>query len=252
MGIRTSIIWLDTVDSTNNEARRHISTLANLSVLSASFQTAGKGQRGNSWKSASGENLMFSIVLKFSDGVLPPVTAKDQFIISELTTVAVHDYLLSEGVVSRIKWPNDIYVGRKKICGILIENSLSEEELAYSIAGVGLNMNQTAFPPELVNPSSMALLTGKKYDLHRSLEDLMEHFSNTVSLLLSENGKSLLHSRYLDLLYQKDEVHHYVDCTTGKSFQGTIKGISDKALLQVEMPGGSLKEFAFKEINYII
>ena len=111
-------MWLERVDSTNDEARRHISDIDNLSVVSALSQTAGRGQRGNTWTSNAGENLMFSIVLK-----TPVLMAEDHFALNEIAALSVADFLSTYGIKAEIKWPNDIYVGEKKICGILIENS---------------------------------------------------------------------------------------------------------------------------------
>ncbi len=151
------IIWLEEVDSTNEEARRRISYIDNLSVVSAVRQTAGRGQRGNSWQSADGENLTFSIVLKFGADQLEPMAASGQFVISEVTALSVVDFLAAYDIEAKIKWPNDIYVGNRKICGILTENALKGNCLSHSIVGIGLNVNQTVFDPSLPNPTSMAL-----------------------------------------------------------------------------------------------
>ena len=123
------IIWLTSADSTNKEAQRRISDIDNLSVLSATEQTEGRGQRGNTWSSESGKNLLFSVVLKFSDtvfegGLLPEMHAHDQFVISEASSLAIVDLLAENDIEAKIKWPNDIYVNSRKICGILIENSI--------------------------------------------------------------------------------------------------------------------------------
>ena len=152
------IIWLDTIDSTNEEARRRISEIDNLSVISANCQTSGKGQRGNTWSSNPSENLTFSIVTKFStEGEVPSVRAADQFVISEIGALAAIDCLATYNIEAKIKWPNDIYVGNKKICGILIENAVRDGRLATSIIGVGLNVNQLHFDPALPNPTSMLI-----------------------------------------------------------------------------------------------
>ena len=147
------IIWLQNVDSTNEEARRRFSECDNLSVLSAVSQTSGKGQRGNSWTSEPGANLTFSIILK--DGYR--IKAYDQFVLSEITALSVIDFLSFHGIDSSIKWPNDIYVDKKKICGILVENSLRGEFVSSSIIGIGLNINQRNFDVNLPNPTSMIL-----------------------------------------------------------------------------------------------
>ena len=111
------IMWLKSVDSTNEEDRRRISEIDNLSVLSAFEQTAGRGQRGNSWTSNVGENLMFSIVLKSAsdDSELGGIEARNQFILNEISSLSVVDFLRLHGIKAQIKWPNDIYVGSRKI-----------------------------------------------------------------------------------------------------------------------------------------
>ena len=177
------IIWLKSVDSTNDECRRRISDMDNLSVMSAMSQTAGKGQRGNTWSSSPGENLTFSVVLKFksattNDG-LEPMQAYDQSIISEITSLSVVDLLSSHGIQAKIKLPNDIYVDWKKICGMLIENAVRGEWMTYSIIGIGLNVNQRNFDVSLPNPTSMALLSSENdtlYNLEVLLEEFMEIF----------------------------------------------------------------------------
>ena len=175
MAKKHDIIWLESVDSTNEEAKRHISDIDNLSVLSALEQTAGHGQRGNTWSSNAGENLLFSIVLKYSkDGTevqLPPLDAKRQSAISELTALALIEFLSRHQISAQIKWPNDIYAGDNKICGILIENSLKGMEIDWSIIGIGLNVNQTSFPDNLLNPTSMRI-----ENEGANIEDLVSEF----------------------------------------------------------------------------
>ena len=165
MAKKHDIIWLESVDSTNEECRRHISDIDNLSVVAALSQTSGKGQRCNRWISSPGENLTFSVALKFpiSGGAatgksgLEPMHAYDQFVLSEITSLSVVELLAEHGIEAKIKWPNDIYVAEKKICGILIENSLRGEWIQHSIIGIGLNVNQRNFDVKLPNPTSMAL-----------------------------------------------------------------------------------------------
>ena len=161
MAKKHDIIWYDRLDSTNEEAKRHISDIDNLSVLSALEQTAGRGQRGNTWSSKAGENLLFSIVLKYSndgtDAQLPSLDAKRQSAVSELTALALTEFLSRHQIKAQIKWPNDIYTDDRKICGVLIENSLRGKSLSHSIIGIGLNVNQRNFDVNLPNPGSMAL-----------------------------------------------------------------------------------------------
>ena len=242
------VLWLDTVDSTNNEARRRIESADSLSVVAAKWQTAGRGQRGNTWSSVAGENLTFSVTLKLPQDSLP---AADQFAVSEASAIAVADFLSSKGISVRIKWPNDIYAGDRKICGMLIENILRGSSVASSIIGIGLNINQTGFPPGVANPVSLSMLTGRKYDIAESLEELLQILGERLKMI-SDGRRRELRTLYLQSMYRLGETHTYTDCTDGRVFRGTIKGISPQAKLVVEMPEGNLKEFAFKEISYII
>lgn len=253
------IIWLDTTDSTNEEARRRISDIDNLSVVSAYRQTAGRGQRGNTWSSSPGENLTFSIVIKYGHehGQVLPMRACDQFSVSEAAALAVVDLLASYNIEAKIKWPNDIYVGDRKICGILIENSLREGFMSSSIIGIGLNVNQTVFDPSLPNPTSMAL-AGKTQTQSLSLETLLEEFLYIFKGYCSRHlnitgGLSRLRRLYLSQMWRKDIQADYMDISDAHIFKGIIRGLTDIGLLIVEdTEKGELKEFAFKEIGYII
>ena len=185
MESKTDIIWLERVDSTNDEARRHISEIDNLSVVSALEQTKGRGQRGNRWSSQPGENLTFSLVVKDFR-----IKANEQSAISQATALSLVDLLSRHEIKARIKWPNDIYACDEKICGILIENSLKGSEIDWSIIGIGLNVNQTAFPEDLPNPTSMKLCTGNSnpYNTREILEEFMGIFTGYYREYLNGNG----------------------------------------------------------------
>lgn len=247
------IIWLESVDSTNEEARRRISGIDNLSVLSAVSQTAGRGQRGNTWSSNPGENLTFSIVLKYADIVSGGIQANEQFAISELTSLSIVDFLAEKGIQAMVKWPNDIYIGTKKICGILIENSIAGHLMNTSIIGIGLNINQRNFNVTAVEPTSAVLETGREYDITECLDEFMDIFRSNIEKYLHINGGlSDLHMLYMSRLWRKDELHSYHDMKRDIIFNGRIRNVSDQGLLLVENEEGELLEFAFKEIGYII
>ncbi len=255
MAKKHDIIWLDTVDSTNDEARRRISDLDNLSVLSALEQTAGRGQRGNSWSAASGKNLTFTIVLKYGSHTLPLVRALDQFAISEITALTVIDLLALHGIEAKIKWPNDIYVGDRKICGILIEHSVREGMLSSSIVGVGLNVNQTEFDPSLPNPTSMILQnTATDFEIHEILKVFMDIFCRYIDRYLNITGGLIrIRKLYLSQMWRKDIPARFVDNSDGHEFEGIIRGLNEIGLMMIEdKEKGELREFAFKEISYII
>ena len=183
------IIWLDSVDSTNDEAKRRISDLDNLSVLSTLSQTKGRGQGDHIWLSEPGSNLLFSIILKYSSSAdavqshLLSVQAHDQIVISQITALSIVDLLAAHDIEAKIKWPNDIYVGDKKICGILIEHSVCGKWLTSSIIGIGLNVNQRNFDVNLPNPISMVLLSKdseENFDLKELLVEFMDIFTGYV------------------------------------------------------------------------
>lgn len=254
------IIWLESVDSTNKEAQRRISDIDNLSVLSANQQTEGRGQRGNTWSSESGKNLLFSVVMKFSDSIfdgelLPAINSHDQFVISETAALSVVDLLAENDTEAKIKWPNDIYVGDRKICGILIENSIKGNSLSHSILGIGLNVNQTSFDPSLPNPTSITLETGRTYDLRSLLERYMEIFCNYLSRYCNPHGGyARLRKLYLSQLWRNGETSDFIDRTRKQEykFKGTIEGLSDIGHLIIKTEEGELREFSFQEISFII
>lgn len=268
------IMWLDSVDSTNSEAKRRIPDIDNLSVLSALSQSEGRGQKGNKWSSFPGENLTFSIVLKFGEQTAGKarlsvagklclaVAAREQFVLTEITSLSIVEFLSRHGIKAKIKWPNDIYVGDKKICGVLIENSLRGENLSSSIIGIGLNINQRNFDVNLPNPTSMVLETDFEEDIRSCLEEFMGIFQDYLEYSLPN-----LRERYLSHLWRHNTPARYIDQTLqsqplqtdsegelpGREFTGIIRGLSPIGHLVVEdIEKGELKEFAFKEISYIL
>ena len=239
MGNTWHIKWFPTLESTNSEALDHISAYDNLSVVAAREQTAGRGQRGNRWLSQAGENLTFSLVLKPSG-----LVAADQMQLTALAAVAVRSYLLSEGIPARIKWPNDIYVGDRKICGMLIENSLEGPRIRHSVIGIGLNVNQRTFPPGLLNPTSMALCTRKTYSPEEELPRLLSFFR------VDELGSPTLWEVYTAELYRLGELHTW-SLPDDSTLQGTLRNVLPDGRLLLQTPEGE-RLFAFKEIGYII
>lgn len=253
MGEKYSIIWHKSVDSTNNEAWRMLGDIDIMSVVAAEFQTAGRGQKGNVWSSEAGKNLTFSIAVPFGSGHFASLPARRQFAVSQAAALAVVSFLAGEGIVAKVKWPNDIYVGDRKICGILIEHKVRGSMLEGSVIGIGLDVNQTEFPEGLPNPVSMALLTSREYPLAESLGKIADIFHDMLSeAVSSEASLSSLEERYVSLLYRRDELHRFTDNRTGEEFDGMIRGIDENACILVDIPGKGRQSFAFKEISYIL
>lgn len=244
------INWFETIDSTNSEAIRRFIQCDDFTVFAAKFQTGGRGQKGSKWESAPGENLTFSIILKPKN-----IKAQDQFIIAQVVTVGLKRYLKARGVESTIKWPNDIYVGEKKVCGILIENFVSGDTLSGSIVGIGLNVNQTLFKSDAPNPVSMSMITSEVFDIKKELEFL----SNVIKELYesADSSPSLsflkkLEMEYLGSLYRREGFHLYQEMPEGEVFKARISGIDSSACLILEREDGGVKRYSFKEIKYII
>ena len=177
------IIWMDEVDSTNSEAVRRLESLDNMSVLAARCQSAGRGKDTHKWITAPGENLTFTIVLKYSYFL-----AANQMLLSAAAAASVVNFLAGEGISAWVKWPNDVYVEKKKICGILIEHRIKGTQLKSSIIGIGVNLNQTVFDPLVPNPTSVALLTGRKLDIDEALERFCGIFARKMELVYSETA----------------------------------------------------------------
>ena len=192
----SGIIWVESTESTNSELRRRIGELDNLSVIAAREQTAGRGQGDHSWFSSPATNLTFSILLRFGEGFPVTLGSSDAVLVTQITTLAIRDHLLSRGIGSRIKWPNDIWTGDRKICGILIENSSMGGMVSSSIVGIGLNVNETGWPAGLPNPVSMRELSGKVYNLDEELLGLTERLRSRYEEAASPEGRRRLDEEF--------------------------------------------------------
>ena len=234
--------WLDTIDSTNSEALRHLEELPSGTVLAAREQTAGRGQRGNTWFTEPGKNLTFSIVLKDLG-----LKASDSIRLNALTSVAVASLLEHYGVQPVIKWPNDIYVSGRKICGMLIENTLDGAMLGASVVGIGININQREFP-QLANATSLVLCTGKEEPLEEALNVFLDIFEG----LLPSLGSESLWESYASHLFRLGETARYHDLLVDEEFTGVIEGVEEDGRLRVRDAAGKRRYYRFKEVSYIL
>ena len=241
------IIRFGSIDSTNSEALRRLPEYEDMTVLWAIEQTAGRGQRGNSWFSAPGENLTFSVVLKRS------FLAADAHFLNYAIAEAVADYISSHGILASVKWPNDVYIGKNKISGILIENSLVGDRLAASVVGVGFNVNQKEFP-QLANATSLTRCTGKVHDLEECLNGIVSRFEMNLSCLDSPRHRALLLGSYSNHLFRKDQTCRYRDMASGEEFWGKIEGVDpeDGRLRINNLSSHKTVLYRFKEVSYIL
>lgn len=224
------IINLDEVDSTNEYLKRMVEDgydSDEMLTVTAQFQTAGKGRRGRQWFSDPGTALMFSVLVK-------PKLAMDDFsMITLIMAMAVRQSLKDMDIDTRIKWPNDIVLGDKKICGILTEALLESKRL---IVGVGINTNQESIPQELKDSATSILLeTDDCVDHDSLLDSILFNFEKLLDRLSESEDMTDLKSEYEEALVSLDKEVTVLD-PTGE-FNGTCKGIDNKGQLIVSHEG---------------
>lgn len=237
------IFRFESVESTNDTAREERFSHADIVVAQA--QSAGRGQRGNKWDSCVGENLTFSMVLEPS--FLP---ADKQFLLLQVVALGISDMLKWYGIDAKIKWTNDIYVGDKKIAGVLIENDICGMNLSRSIVGIGINVNQTIFGRHLPNPTSMALITPDEFDLNQVLNRVAEAIMCRYEQLEQGNSETLI-EEYISRLYLLGIKSRYA-LPDGEEFDGIIRSVDACGELSVEHPDGKVQGYLFKEIEFIL
>lgn len=244
--IGENIIELDSVDSTNNYLSKLINEtdVPNGTVILAHNQTKGKGQRGNTWLTEKGKNIACSYLIKPQK-----LEIQNVFLISMAVANAIHKCLVNYTENIEIKWPNDILINNKKICGILIENNIAGKYISQSIVGIGININQEIFPQE-INATSLVLEENKNYDVKDVLNELNKHLTNEINLL--NNGFYLpIKNYYLNNLIGYKKKRKFIDLTSNTTFIGEIKEVENNGLLIVENDKNHNK-FSFKEIQFVL
>ncbi len=206
-------IVLPSVPSTNTWAKEHSGTLSHGDIVVAHDQTAGRGQRGNHWEAEALRRHLAETA-------------------SETVTV---------------KWPNDIYIGDRKIAGILIEHAISGMSISHTVAGIGLNVNQTRFVSDAPNPVSMAMIAGTEFDLPA----IMHEIADEITRHTDAPDKTAIHEAYLSSLWRKDGCPHEFSMPDDTRFMAEINDVSETGMLRLNTPGG-IREFAFKEVAFIL
>ncbi len=247
-------IHLQEVGSTNSwlTARADSGELPHGTFVTASAQTAGRGQRGNTWESAPGANITMSVLLRPA-GLHPG----RQFIISQAVSLAIVEWLdpMLPGHKVSIKWPNDIYVGDSKICGILIENAITGTTITRCVAGMGLNVNQERFVSDAPNPVSLRQLTGLEYDVEALAASLAARVTELVDRALADEAYAAdgLPRAYFDRLWRADGAYPYIDHNRDVTMTAEIVSVAPTGHIALrELPSGRLMTFAFKEISFIL
>ena len=257
-------MFIDETHSTSSLLREtYDDSLPHLFTIRTDFQTAGRGQAGNSWESEKGKNLLFSTLLRY-----PEVEAADQWRLSMLVAVAVREAIVSILLPLAfrlspitIKWPNDIYYNDQKLVGILIENTLSGRHIAYTIAGVGINVNQTQWLSNAPNPVSMKQITGEEYDV----ENLLNAFLEAIQRWEKASTEQL-REEYIKHLYRRTGWHPYLErevSVAPTNIQLSAQAADGVFLAQwvditpqgewvLRLQTGEEKRYHFKQIRFVL
>ena len=241
MHLGTSLTHLTSVDSTNNYAAKLIKegVVSSGAVIMADVQTAGKGQRDSIWDAKPGENLLFSVVLRHVN-----MSVNEQFVLNQLTALAIKDLLGKFGISSSVKWPNDVFVGEEKIAGILIESSISGSLIKDVIIGIGLNVNQTEFSG--MRATSMFHQLKETFAVRTVLNELLIHLNYWWSAL-NDNGKDDIHQAYLNHLLGFKQWRNFL--IGDRSIEGRIDGVDEWGRLMLTYDDQKYV-FDLKEITY--
>jgi BirA family biotin operon repressor/biotin-[acetyl-CoA-carboxylase] ligase len=238
------LVYVPECHSTNSEAQRLLLQQPQVegTVVVTDSQTAGRGQRGNVWVAAPFKNLTFTLIC--TPKHLGPT---NQIYLAMAVSLGVADWLNGLLAAERvnIKWPNDILVDEYKVCGILIENHLTGNQIAHSIVGIGININQVSF--EFPFAGSVKMFTGREHDLADCLEGVLEQIESRY-LMLRNNDYELIRANYLENFYWLGEQHIF--SSGDRRFSGVITGVDQVGNLEIEIDGNK-KSFGFKEVAFI-
>lgn len=255
---RYRTVRIDTTASTNTYAKSLTAPDTGEgdvpTVVITDNQTEGRGQRGNTWHSEPGMNLTFSLV------VYPSwMSAARQFELSMLVALGLvetlRQYIDEEHHPEwlKIKWPNDIYYGDRKIAGILIENVIGENAIERSVIGIGLNVNQTRFARELPNPVSLREITGHETDLAKLLETTVDTILDNIDNYETDPEIDELTAVYNSLLWRADNAfHNWQLPDSAETIRARLVKVDCDGRLHLEMTDGTQKTFLFKEIIAVI
>lgn len=239
------ILRLESVDSTNTWVAGHENELESPALVYTLHQSKGRGQRGNSWESEPGKNITATVL--FHPLEFPAIS---QFVISEALSLAIIGFLKRKGVEAKVKWPNDIYVGDKKICGILVEHMVTGKNITRTIAGFGINLNQTEFYSDAPNPVSLKMITGQTY----SLEEAIEEIANIINHFLRKLDRfEEIHEEFLKLLWRADDrLYKFYDHKNHEPLTAKIKDVGPDGILTLQTSTNEIRQYMFKEVEFLL
>ena len=238
-----NIIKLDAIDSTNSYLKKIIleKDISDYTIVTANFQTEGKGQLGYMWESEDSKNLLCSIYKKDLG-----IKVEDQFVLSMLVSLSIIRTLEKLNLPKLyIKWPNDIMSGNKKICGILVENMVKQNSIKESVIGIGLNVNQDTFK-NLPNATSIKKIKGVAFNIDELLNDLVNNIKKQFSDF-NQSKIDLVFRQYEDVLYRMNIPSTFKN-SEGDVFTGFIKGVNNLGRLKVLLEDNLTKSYSIKDI----
>ncbi len=240
-----TIVRLEETDSTNTYLRQHASQMeAWMTVVTAEYQTAGRGQGVHTWESNRSENLLFSVL---TYPVMVPL--RSQFLLSEAGALALKEVLDSYTDGITLKWPNDIYWNDRKLSGTLIETSIGGGRIKNCVFGIGLNVNQKTFESDAPNPVSLAQILGHDIDREQLFKQIVAAFEKYYRML--ENGQyDAISALYHEALYRRQGFYMYED-GDGR-FEGAIVEVGDDGLLVLRDRDGRFREYEFREVKFVL
>lgn len=232
----------DELESTNTTAAGLSGAeIRDKSVVVTYRQTQGRGQIGNKWECDPFRNISMTVIFR-PDGL----EAGGQFAVSMVITLGCKDFIDKYVDGCTIKWPNDVYVGEKKMVGILIEHFITGAYVGHSLCGIGVNINQKEFVSDAPNPVSLFQLTGEELDLHTALEELLACIGRRYGQI---GDYKRLEADFLNDLYRKNGVFEWRD-EQGK-FRGEITGVDEYGQLIIKDTEGIQRVYAFKEVAFV-
>lgn len=241
--IGKKVFWYHTVGSTNVVAHQLAKAgAAEGTLVVAEMQTDGAGRGGKVWHAAEGENLLMTLVLR------PACPLEDLSVITLFTALAIAEgiYELTR-IRPEIKWPNDVKLGHKKCCGILLESLISMQGVEYVIVGIGLNVNQTVFSPELAaGTASLHSAAGRVFERAEVLQIVMRHLDEQYQHFTDRKFDTILSGwkSYCTML-GKEITFNF----NGAAHQGVAEDITPQGFLKVRLPDDEWLTLAQAEVT---
>lgn len=246
-------IHLDNIDSTNryllDEAHKYAQE--DLTVAVSDYQTAGKGMGTNTWESENGKNLLFSMLIHPYG-----IAIHDQYILSMTEAVALRQAIEEtlEGDADEavtIKWPNDIYIGNRKVSGTRIDLNIVGRDMQDFVLGTGINVNQQEFHSDAPNPVSLWQVAGREFDRESLLDRIITLFIYYYNVMMQgEEGRRKIREIYHQYLYRNKGIHEYEDAE--ERFMAEIHDVKNNGMLVLKRADGTFSEYEFKEVKFII